>query len=556
MTLLIGLLVGLPPLAYAAATNDTEAPMCQQTPVQEQLHYLRRLSLDLRGHLPSVAEYEFVAQSGQVSAQQIEEMLASEEFVGRMRRYHRDLLWVNIGAQRLSNNQWRLTGDGRSNGLWIGANNRATRFRGARVNCGDFESSTTNGRIDTRPHPNAELAAEGVVQEGWVWVQPYWNPDQPVKVCAFDAQEGLQGTNETNRGPAQVSCNTGLANRSSECGCGPNLRWCLTRDTENQVRRSWDEQLLRYADSVVRDNRPYSDLLTGRQMEVNGPITHFLKHLTHAPGNALLVTGAQGYDLPEDLGHHQFDEWRSAPRNGMHSGVLTLPAFLIKFQSNRGRATRFYHAFRCEAFQAPPGGLPATDDACHTEPNLTKRCGCKYCHVSVEPAAAYWGRWSEQGIKPLFAEAQSDAYPAFDPNCGPEGRQRGSTRCRLHYINEIFAEDDARKPYEGYLRSYLFSNDLGEQNGSYGNNIEEGPQGMAQNVLDPADGSFARCTSQRIFEHFTGRSFRPSETALQGQLRSSFQSGFDLRSLVRQIVTSQEYREAARFGLIKDGGDQ
>ena len=77
-----------------------------------------------------------------------------------------------------------------------------------------------------------------------------------------------------------------------------------------------DEQLLRYADSVVRDNRPYSDLLTGRQMEVNGPITHFLKHLTHAPGNALLVTGAQGYDLPEDLGHHQFDEWRSAPRNG------------------------------------------------------------------------------------------------------------------------------------------------------------------------------------------------------------------------------------------------
>ena len=180
------------PLAYAAATNDTEAPMCQQTPVQEQLHYLRRLSLDLRGHLPSVAEYEFVAQSGQVSAQQIEEMLASEEFVGRMRRYHRDLLWVNIGAQRLSNNQWRLTGDGRSNGLWIGANNRATRFRGARANCGDFESSTTNGRIDTRPHPNAELAAEGVVQEGWVWVQPYWNPDQPVKVCAFDAQEACR----------------------------------------------------------------------------------------------------------------------------------------------------------------------------------------------------------------------------------------------------------------------------------------------------------------------------------------------------------------------------
>ena len=230
-------------------------------------------------------------------------------------------------------------------------------------------------------------------------------------------------------------------------------------------------------------------------------------------------------------------------------------SFLVKFQSNRGRATRFYHAFRCEAFQAPPGGLPATDDACHNEPNLTKRCGCKYCHVSVEPAAAYWGRWSEQGIKPLIPEADNDAYPAFDPACGPDGNQRGSLRCRLHYINQIFAEDDARKPYEGYLRSYLFANDLGERNGSYATNIEDGPQAMAQSILDSADGTFARCTAQRIFQHFTGREFRPTETTLQMQLSSSFQQGFDLKALVKHIVTSPEYREAARFGLIKGRGE-
>ena len=129
-------------------------------------------------------------------------------------------------------------------------------------------------------------------------------------------------------------------------------------------------------------------------------------------------------------------------------------------------------------------------------------------------------------------------------------------RCRLHYINEIFAEDDARKPYEGYLRSYLFANDLGEQDGSYAANIEDGPQAMAQGILDPADGTFARCASQRIFKHFTGREFRPTETSLRTQLTSSFQQAFDLKSLVRQIVTSPEYKEAARFGLIKEGGDQ
>ena len=143
--------------------------MCQQTPVQEQLHYLRRLSLDLRGHLPSVAEYGFVAQSGQVSAQQIEEMLASEEFVGRMRRYHRDLLWVNIGAQRLSNNQWRLTGDGQSNGLDLDRCEQPSHsFSWGASNCGDFETRRPTDEGSTRAHPNAELAAEGVVQEGWV----------------------------------------------------------------------------------------------------------------------------------------------------------------------------------------------------------------------------------------------------------------------------------------------------------------------------------------------------------------------------------------------------
>ena len=127
------------------------------------------------------------------------------------------------------------------------------RFSWGRANCGDFEDSTTNGRIDTRPHPNAELAAEGVVQEGWVWVQPYWNPDQPVKVCAFDAQE-LAGANETNRGLLRFPATFGQANRSSECGCGPNLRWCL-RGYRESGATFMGRAPLRYADSVVR-NRP------------------------------------------------------------------------------------------------------------------------------------------------------------------------------------------------------------------------------------------------------------------------------------------------------------
>ena len=155
------------------------------------------------------------------STQQIEEMLASG-IVGRMRRYH-DLLWVNIGAQR---EQQPMAPDRR----WSvqrsvdRCEQPSHSFSWGRVNCGDFEKLDDQRTDRHGPHPNAELAAEGVVQEGWVWVQPYWNPDQPVKVCAFDVEACRH---QRNQRPAQVSCNTGLANRSSG-DLWTNLRWCLT----------------------------------------------------------------------------------------------------------------------------------------------------------------------------------------------------------------------------------------------------------------------------------------------------------------------------------------
>ncbi|MDE0882896.1 MAG: DUF1585 domain-containing protein [Myxococcota bacterium] len=534
---------------------EPSAPVCSASSAQESLHYLRRLSLDLRGHLPSISEYEFVTSQGSVSAQQIDEMLVSSGFVGQMRRYHRKLLWVNIGNQRLAGNFWQLSNAGRgSPAYWLTAGGRATNYRGARVPCGDFEHyENPDGTYHTEPHPDPDSAAAGVVQEGWRWVQPYWNPDQPVKICAFDAQSALTAANETNRGPPVVDCSTSQAVRSTKCGCGPNLQWCPNRDTVRVIARSLDEQLLRFADSIVRDGLAYSQLLTSRSMEINGPIAHYLRYQTQAPGISYIVTGDQGYSVPQDLTFDQVDEWRTVQRSEMHAGLLTMPSFLTKFQSNRGRANRFFNAFRCESFQAPPGGLPATDDACHQEPNLTKRCGCKYCHVSVEPTAAAWGRWSEAGIKPLIAEADSDAYPAHDPLCAPGGGQAGSSRCRLFYINESYAEDDPRKPYEGYLRAYLFSDHLGEDNGSFAGNIEVGPVALAAGILTPEDGSFARCVSQKMFEHFTGRSFRPLDDPFKASLSSSFQSSFDLRQLIRSIVMSSEYRQAARFGLTQQG---
>ena len=134
-----------------------------------------------------------------------------------------------------------------------------------------------------------------------------------------------------------------------------------------------------------------------------------------------------------------------APRNGMHSGVLTLPRLGSSFRATAERLG-FTTPFGVRRFRRPLADCrDRRRQATPAEPDQTLRMQVRMSALSQPP---YWGRWSEQGQAP-YREAQSDAYPAFDPDCGPEGRQRGSTRCRLHYINEIFVEDDARKPTKG-----------------------------------------------------------------------------------------------------------
>ena len=46
-----------------------------------------------------------------------------------------------------------------------------------------------------------------------------------------------------------------------------------------------------------------------------------------------------------------------------HAGVLTSPAYLLRFQTHRARANRFHVSFLCQPFVAPDGGLPATPGA-------------------------------------------------------------------------------------------------------------------------------------------------------------------------------------------------
>lgn len=512
------------------------AQVCQEDETAEALQYLRRLSLDLRGRLPTVEELSSVATNGEVDPAIVRSIVRSEETLEFLREYHRKLLWVNVENQSLSNNDFRLQRNfARNNGSSNAGNpnftisfGRRMVWRGAGVNCVDeparFDPQT--GEILTTFD-----AQSGGNREGWVEVEPYWAPGTTVKVCAFEAQDNLTGINQRGR---TVDCRGREAAQAKACGCGPNLRWCESRNdfTRETVLRAFNVQLLRFVTTIIRDDRPYSDLLLAKRAEINGPISHYYRHLSSSGFRVFASSDQQNQEAP-DISFDKTEEWTSVVRNTRHSGILSLPAFLIKFQTNRARANRFYNAFLCQSFEAPEGGLPAADDDCHQEPNLTKRCGCMHCHQGLEPAAAYWGRWAENGLHPLN-EAE---FPRVNQNCVQRDRQgRFSESCRAYYLTEPQHQDE--EAYLGHLKPYLFADAQQEAN------IQEGPLGIAADAV--GSGLFARCTAKNFWSQLVSEN-RELSDPLMLSLGDAFAQDYDLRTLIERIVKHPEYIRAGNF---------
>jgi hypothetical protein len=520
--------------------------LCVENGLQEELQFLRRLSLDLRGRLPSDAEIDWVVNTGQVGEGLLDDMLASTDFLHQMTEYHRALLWTNLELVRLSPFSWNIGRNRVTAGgayiHWMSSNARSTRYRGVREVCLDRSAEfNPDGSIVFWD----DVERPGVKKEGWVWVTPYWDTTSRIRVCASDAQVAESAPRTRGGNPSQMmDCGSASAFNSTFCGCGENLRYCQFGNTTRlPVVRSWNVQLERLVQKVIAADRPYTDVLTAKDMDINGPINHFLTHQNRTGGNFIRAEGTLNHDLPAELTFEDDKEWRAVERSDLHAGLLTLPGFLMKFQSNRGRANRFFNAFRCEPFQAPPDGLPASDSSCHDEPNLTTRCGCSYCHVGVEPAAAYWGRFAEAGIRTL----NPGDFPAFDQDCIDRAYQ---PHCRAYYYTD--AVDAEKHPvlasYRGKLRSLLFADDhLGQVGNSFAVNIEQGPLGVAQAAI--ADGSFQRCATQRLWAHLLGREVREleaTEVALLGENWAA--ESFNLKALVKAIVSGPAYRQAGNYG--------
>lgn len=514
---ILGLLLLLSPVVLLAQGQE-DCP--DDDPRMDDARYLRALSLDLRGNLPSAEELEAVRNDPSAIDGYLDEWLASEDFVTRAVRLHDTLLWPNITNVNLqnANNSLFLNGEA---AYWV--RNRGTVYRGDSVGCLDEPAQFIDGVIQTTEGP------AGVWREGWVMVTPY-HSGTPTRVCAFDAQEALYS-------PTGTRCDTRDGSGDPSCGCGPEMAWCRIGGsgsaTNQGIQRAFADDVRMRVARVIRDDISYLDLFTSRTAFVNGPLVHYWKYQTEVYQGVRLKPVPVPVEQLPDLHYSQTDEWHEIQLGEEHAGILTSPLYLLRFQTGRARANRFFNAFMCQPFQPPANGIAADDEEAAYTQDLQQRDGCDYCHALLEPSAAYWGRWTESGAGYLSPEE----FPTESEECLTCATTSAlcSDDCSRYYVTSpLSTESD---PYLGMLGSYEFRYE------EHMDNPALGPKRLVTSaVADPA-GRLPACVSRTAASYLLGRELDTEEEAWLDELSAGFvSSGYSYSSLIREIVTSPVYR--------------
>jgi hypothetical protein len=286
------------------------------------------------------------------------------------------------------------------------------------------------------------------------------------------------------------------------------------------------------ADSVLRRDEDYFHILTTRRSFINGVLSSLYHQMQGA--SVLSITPPVELDaLPKLPFTAPQSEWSEYVRGENASGVLTTPAFLYRFPTQRARVAQFYEAFLCKSFAPPADAVsPNPEDACNRENNLAKRCGCNYCHATIEPTGAHWGRFGERNalyLDPLL-------FPKIDTKCR-DCALSGNTNCDgecSDYVMQAYDGDGANSL--GMLKTYLYRTDEDQAN------IEAGPRLLVQRSLQTGD--LERCAVTRMWQTFLGRPMSSVEEKLylDALVQGFSDDGRNLKQLIRRVVTTDAYR--------------
>jgi hypothetical protein len=529
-------------LSSSAFADGGQCYLHRELPIERQL---RRLSIDLLGTVPDVADYDAVAGKASIPDDLIDAYLADDQFRIQMRHYHEDLLWTNPSTI-LGDVGFSLSSAVASPGVtvfFVPSTGKQRLYRGGdgTHHCQDKPQSALGYDAAGLPltDPMGVDATGPYVAEGWEDIHPYWEPDptKTIKVCAFDAQAAKTYTLPAGDPDAgTLSCDHVLAvGKAKSCGCGPNLDYCMIGSVQTAVLTSMREQLLRSVDDAT-SKPPYSDLLTSKRAYVNGPLSHYFRYL----GQRQTFSRTQNLYQPSDgalpdIPYLSTDTWKPIDRLAPHSGVLTLPAYLLRFQTNRARANRYRIAFEGQFFQPPS----TKDTACNKDgDDLTQRCVCRSCHVTLEPMAAYFGLLSEAGTTSL--QDFTREYPSLTA-CSKGISPASTTWCDRFYTATPDLVDPDVRPYKLKAAHYADKAHPDVQP-----HFDSGPGKLAAD--DIASGLFHQVTTRRMFLMLMKRepnldaASQDFEGDLLDGIAKEFQASEDLKQLVKRLVKLPTYR--------------
>lgn len=530
-------------LSSPAFAEGEQCSMYRDLPVERQL---RRLAIDLKGTVPDMTEYDAVAGKTSLPSEIIDAYVASDEFRLQMRRYHEGLLWTNpalvLGDVGFSLSTQTVNGNVLH---FVSSTTKRRLYRGGDGTHICQAKPQSDLGYDAQGMPNVEsqgMDATGEwFAEGYVEVHPYWEPDpaKTIKVCAFDAQASETYTLPASDPDAGThSCDTMIAiGKTKFCGCGPNLNYCMLNSVvQTRVLSDLREQVLRFVDEFSSGARPYSDILTAKTIHYNGPLVHYFKYLAQRQ----TLGRTQNAHTPSDgalpnLKYTDTDTWVAVEREAPHAGVLTLPSFLLRFQTNRGRANRYRIAFLGEYFQPPS----TKDVNCSPESDdLTQRCVCRNCHVALEPIAAYFGQFVEAGSMSVRDFAQSYATPA---ECAQVIAPRSTGYCDRFYSVVPDLQDPDIRRYR--LKALQYAD---AKHPSIQPHFDEGPAAMAR--ADIMSGAFHEVAVEHLFEFLMKRppNLDPTSVDYEGEtlaeIAKEFQATDDFRMAIRRLVELPLYR--------------
>ena|GEM_PF-6455980 len=484
--------------------------------------YLRSVSLDVLGRLPTIEEYEQIGDDEGIPEELLDEWLDSEAFHQQVLYYHNLLLLNDLEFVKFQNFVHYM--DTSNDIFYIKRRN----FRKGTSNlihnppCGDFEAT-----LDSQGRPIATVKPDGSLDEGYRWVTPYWDPSTQVKVCAFEAQE-------TEVSSSGRDCKASEGPADPECDCGPNLNWCTPKfgyGVYHEIVNDFDEQINQHIRKILTEERPYTELFTGDWLLLNGPLTHMYNYLVFHPHGTDMEHPPFDRNLTPDLSYQQNETWIEIPSIEANSGIFGLPGFLLRFHTDRRRAERVLSEFMCIELTPPPAGLPESTEDELFEADLRQLNGCASCHGLLDPVASFWGRWSEVGGSRIpLAE-----YPSFSDECNQIARngydRNGYAKCwQEGYLVEPYWGEKV-----GWHKAHAQLYDA-EQNYPI-----EGPRRFFQQNI--ANGKIPACVVQKASKQLLGRDLNNRDTEWKQDITRQFiQNNYNYVELIRSIVTSEQYR--------------